>query len=102
MLTKLFLDDCRPVPDSSWQLVTTAAQCIAALETQSYDCVSLDHDLGPEEAGTGYDVLLWLEKMTYEQDRFLSLDIQIHTANPVARVRMQAARSSIFKYRENR
>lgn len=53
--------------------------------------VSLDHDLGPPSAGTGYDVALWLEEGLALQDRPLPQDAAIHSANPVGRAKMSAA-----------
>jgi len=64
--------------------------------------ISLDHDLGdwtstPER--TGYDVLTWLECEVHNggyQNRPLP-KIHVHSANPVARKRMEAAITAIFK-----
>jgi hypothetical protein len=44
--------------------------------------ISLDHDLGLEEAGTGYDVAKWIEEATYNKT-LNKLNWNIHSANPV-------------------
>ncbi|HHQ4547340.1 MULTISPECIES: cyclic-phosphate processing receiver domain-containing protein [Aeromonas] len=33
---------------------------IAWLETETVTEISLDHDLGDDDRGTGYDVILWI------------------------------------------
>lgn len=37
-------------------------ETIAFLEKGGVELISLDHDLGDDERGTGYDVLLWIEE----------------------------------------
>jgi hypothetical protein len=43
---KVFLDDRRPAPDSSWTVVQTPEEAIALLETGQVEVISFDHDLG--------------------------------------------------------
>jgi hypothetical protein len=52
--------------------------------------LSLDHDLGDDLHGTGYDVLLWVEEAVVLSG-FQPPRITIHSANPAARQRMKAA-----------
>lgn len=59
--------------------------------------ISLDHDLGDDERGTGYHVLLWIEEMVALHNSKPPV-IHIHTANPTARNRMEAARSAIYRH----
>jgi len=91
---KLWLDDVRPAPDG-WVHCTTAPAAIALLSANDVDEISLDHDLGPDENGTGYDVLLWVERQVARWPHFIVPAIRVHTANPVARRRMLAALRSI-------
>lgn len=56
--------------------------------------VSLDHDLGDDARGTGYDVLAWIEEAVVTRG-FRPPEIRIHTANPAARQRMDAAATAI-------
>ena len=96
---KLWLDDERPVP-AGWVGVKTAPQAIELIASGVVAVVSLDHDLGEPEAvvGNGYQVLLAMEAMAAQgQGQGLPREIRIHTANPVARNRMAAARESILR-----
>jgi hypothetical protein len=91
---KIYLDDVRPAP-KGWILVKTASEMINYLETSNVVEISLDHDLGIEE--TGYDVLLYIEKKVVLEGYKAPL-IHIHTANPVARIKMMQARNNILQY----
>ncbi len=90
---KVFLDDVRTAPEG-WVHVLWPDQVIALLETGQVADLSLDHDLGDDARGTGYDVLPWIENAVVEHG-FLPPRITIHSANPVARARMEAAIESI-------
>ncbi len=67
------------------------------LECAEVEMISLDHDLGPPEAGDGYEVLLWIERQVATRG-WVPPVIHIHTANPVARLRMEAALRSIKRH----
>ena len=58
---RVFLDDKRTAPDG-WLRVHWPTEAIALLETGSVEELSLDHDLGDDERGAGYDVVLWIEE----------------------------------------
>lgn len=90
MSTKLFLDDERKLPPSFNTHVYTAPNAIIMLKRGNIEAVSLDHDLGLEEAGTGYDVAKFIEEAAFHK-ALEPFDCYIHTANPVARVRMLQA-----------
>lgn len=90
---KIFLDDERPAP-SGWTLMRWPYEVIAALQTHRVTEISLDHDLGDDAMGTGYDVLVWLES-TVARHSFALPVIHIHTANSAARPRMLAAVAQI-------
>jgi hypothetical protein len=99
-MLKVFLDDIRIPSDvypneSNWVTVTTASECIDMLTKNHVDVLSLDHDLGDDSDGTGYDVLRWLEEQVYMHDYEAPLDIRVHSANPVGRARMLSAITSI-------
>ncbi len=89
----LWLDDERPAPPG-WSRVHTAEEAIEFLAKRPCNIVSLDHDLG-EDAGTGYDVLLWIERHVFEDANFQPPDIRIHTANISARTKMELGVESI-------
>ena len=86
---KLFLDDERTPPEG-WTLVRWPDEVINQLKTGKVIEISLDHDLGDDERGTGYDVLVWIEKMVILEG-FKPPKIKIHTANISARQKMEAA-----------
>ena len=100
---KVYLDDVRPAPDG-WIRTWWPVEVIALLKTGEVTEISLDHDLGdhfgrPSDIlyeRTGYDVLLWIEQEV-ALEGFDPPIIHIHTANPVADVRMRAAVEAIYK-----
>jgi CheY-like chemotaxis protein len=71
--------------------VDTAKDCIEILETEQFDVVFLDHDLGGEvyvseaNTNTGSEVVRWL--MLHVMD--LNPYIIVHSHNTVAAERMQ-------------
>ncbi len=96
---RVWLDDKRPAPDG-WTPCRWPYEVIALLKRGEVAEVSLDHDLGDDVYADGYDVLLWLERAVFEG--FDPPEIRIHTANPAARVRMEAAREAIERVAERR
>lgn len=98
----LYLDDER-TPYEGWLLSKTAWKAIEQLTIRNdIDIVSLDHDLGPVEAGTGYDVLCFIEECAFHNKGYVPPEIRIHTANPSARVKMQLGADKINKIRIER
>ena len=84
---KVYLDDERKTPDG-WVRVYWPDEAIELLETGNVAEISLDHDLGDDEHGTGYDVVLWIEEAVYTQN-FIPPIIAVHSANPSAREKME-------------
>lgn len=97
---KLYLDDERPTPDG-WKRAYTAAEAIKELSWRNVTHLSLDHDLGPNTAGTGYTVCLWLEEMIGNDPTFPLPEIILHTANPVGRQNMQRVLDAIARRKQN-
>lgn len=97
---KVYLDDERTPPDG-WYLVRWPDEAIALLETSAVTHLSLDHDLGDDARGTGYDVLLWIEEAVVTRG-FNAPHIFIHSANSSARVKMLGAVSSIKRLSDMR
>lgn len=85
---RVFLDDERPIPHG-WHGVRWPEEAIALLEGGEVEELSLDHDLGDDAHGTGYDVLVWLERAVAERG-FRPPRLHVHSANPAARERMLA------------
>lgn len=85
---RVFPDDLRSAPDG-WLHVFWPEEAIAILETNNVATISLDHDLGDDARGTGYDVLLWIEEAVALRG-FHPPQMLVHSANPPARERMLA------------
>lgn len=94
-MLKLWLDDERPAP-KGWTWCKSGIEFIRKLywyEGQ-IDEVSLDHDLG-NKCHSGYDILCFLEREIAEGHLKHVPKINIHTANPAGRKRMEQAVESI-------
>lgn len=90
---KVFLDDERATPEG-WVRTFWPEEVIALLETGQVVELSLDHDLGDDEHGTGYTVLLWLEEQVALHG-MAPPELRVHSANSSARLKMEAAIASI-------
>lgn len=90
---KVYLDDEREAPEG-WVRVYWPFQVIELLKTGEVTEISLDHDLGDDLRGTGYDVILWIEEAVYTEG-FEPPVIHIHSANSSSRQKMQAGINSI-------
>ena len=90
---KVYLDDERPTPPG-WVGVRWPDEAIRLLESEEVSEISLDHDLGDDERGTGYTVILWLEEAVALRG-FVPPAITIHTANASARQKMLLGAQSI-------
>lgn len=95
---KVFLDDKRPAP-KGWVRTYLIDETIALLKTGKVNELSLDHDLGDDKRGTGYDVVLWIE---YEvaTNGFKPPIILVHSDNPSAKQKMLAGIKAIYKRTE--
>ena len=92
---RIFLDDTRPAPPG-WERAYWPDEVIAALKLGDVAEISLDHDLGDDARGTGYDVIRWIEEAV-ARHHFVPPRIRVHSANPVARARMLAGIRSIAR-----
>ena len=97
---KIYLDDERVTP-IGWHRVYWPDEAISLLKTGQVKEISLDHDLGDDERGTGYDVILWIEEAIFPTE-FLPPIIHIHSANSSAKLKMEQGIKSINeKYKSN-
>lgn len=94
----VWLDDERAEPEG-WVRVRWPSEAIELLRTGNVDTISLDHDLGDDTIGTGYDVLTWIEETSFIDKIFVLPKILLHTMNPVAREKMKRTIVSIEKHR---
>ncbi len=90
---RIYLDDERPTP-AGWVRVYWPDEAIALLETGKADEISLDHDLGDDVRGTGYDVVLWVEEAVALRG-FRPPKMAVHSANSSARQKMLAGIAAI-------
>ena len=90
------MDDERVAPDG-WTQVRWPDEAIKLLQDGAVTHLSLDHDLGDDKRGTGYDVLLWIEQEVALSQFTPPAKIEVHSANPAGRKRMLAAIDSIMK-----
>jgi hypothetical protein len=92
---KIYLDDERPTPEG-WHSCRWPQQVIDLLKVGSVTHLSLDHDLGDDARGTGYDVVLWIEEAVATTD-FEPPEILVHSANVSAKAKMEAGIRSISR-----
>ena len=84
---KVYLDDERTTPDG-WVRVYWPDEAIELLNSGNVTEISLDHDLGDDERGTGYDVVLWIEEQVALRG-FTPPAMTVHSANVSARTKME-------------
>lgn len=97
---RIYLDDERPAPEG-WLSVHWPSEAIAVLLSGQVQEISLDHDLGDDERGTGYDVILWIEEAVALR-AFVPPRIHVHSANASAREKMVAGMRSIERLSAHR
>lgn len=95
---KVFLDDERVTP-AGWTRVYWPREAIRLLETGTVEEISLDHDLGDDGRGTGYDVILWIEEAVALRG-FQPPKIIVHSANSSARDKMEAGVLAIERLKQ--
>jgi hypothetical protein len=94
---KIWLDDIRPMPDGFDIHVMKASEAISYLKAGNVELISLDHDLGDEANGTGYDVAKFIEEAAF--NRILKpLVVRVHSANPVGISNMERAITNAEQY----
>lgn len=92
---KVYLDDERTPPEG-WILVRWPDEAIELLKTGQVTELSLDHDLGDGERGTGYDVVLWIEEAVATW-QIVPPKMKVHSANSSARLKMEAGIANIAR-----
>lgn len=90
---KVYLDDEREAPEG-WIQTRWPDETIELLKTGEVTELSLDHDLGDDERGTGYDVVLWVEEQVATEG-FEPPAMNVHSANSSARIKMEAGIAAI-------
>lgn len=90
---KVYLDDERQTPEG-WTRVFWPDEAIELLKNGKVTHISLDHDLGDDASGIGYDVVLWTENAV-ALDGFQPPAMFVHSANSSAREKMEAGIAAI-------
>lgn len=96
---RIYLDDERVAPPG-WIQARWPDEVIEALARGGVEEVSLDHDLGDDARGTGYDVLLWIEEAVVLRG-FQPPRLHVHSANTAARQRMESAIHAIERHAQH-
>jgi hypothetical protein len=95
---KLYIDDLRAPPDTSWTVARTSQEAMALLVSHLSEIthISFDHDLGGDD--TTRPVAAYLEEMRHGLTPF-PIETTIHSANPVGRAWLVHAlsRSTIYR-----
>lgn len=91
---KVYLDDERTTPEG-WIRVYWPDEAIELLKSGDITEISLDHDLGDDERGTGYDVLLWIEEQVVLHG-FVPPKLSVQSANVSARIKMESGIRAIM------
>ena len=90
---KFYLDDERETLQD-WIRVYWPDEAIELLRSGEVIEISLDHDLGDDNRGTGYDVVKWIEEEVATND-FDPPIIRVHSANVSARKKMELGIAAI-------
>jgi hypothetical protein len=91
---QIYFDDERVTPEG-WTRVYWPTEAIELLKSGRVVEISLDHDLGDDERGTGYDVVLWIEEQVALHG-FVPPKMSVHSANVSARAKMEAGIRAIM------
>lgn len=92
----MWLDDHRPMPAHYTHWVKTADKAIELLATGEVIECSLDHDLGSDFNGTGYDVAKWIEEQAHA-GTLKPIRCKVHSQNPVGAKNMKMALQSAYR-----
>ena len=93
----VWLDDTRPEPDG-WFRAYWPDEIYPLLLNNQVLAMSLDHDLGDDDRGTGYTLMRWLEERVALGEVKVLPAIRIHSANPTGRSNMHRAIESCRRF----
>ncbi|TWU21715.1 hypothetical protein Pla52o_39020 [Novipirellula galeiformis] len=92
---KIYLDDERVTPEG-WARVYWPDEAIKLLQSGDVTAISLDHDLGDDDRGTGYDVVFLSDEQVALHDCVPTV-MQVHSENVSARTKMPTALTAMEK-----
>lgn len=103
-MTKLYLDDLRPLPDDSYILARSFSKAIEYVKQNGIpNFISFDHDLGVDKNDnllpTGYDFAKWLVEMDMDNIYKFPADFDffVHSANPVGKTNIETYLNNYLK-----
>lgn len=109
---RVYLDDERTPEQAGvsidWVRTYTPETTIALLEVPGLvDEISLDNDLGLEDASNGvpregYTVFKWIENKVATDDAYIPPVIHVHTSNTVQGNKMRAGVEAIYRLLQKR
>jgi hypothetical protein len=73
-----------------------AGRCYCPTQGKPSDRLEPGHDLGDDNRGTGYDVVLWVEEAV-ATNSFIPPKMKVHSANSSARLKMENGIESIVR-----
>jgi len=94
---KVWLDDYRDMPAAFDVHAKNFADAMSLLASGDVTFISLDHDLGYPNDGSGYDVAKWIEAQA-RLGNLKRLKWDIHSANPVGVKNIRAALEQADKF----
>ena len=99
----VWLDDVRPAPEG-FVWAKNAFYAIELIKSRKVKFISFDHDLGGDDEETlyknnGYAVACEIERLAHD-NKIEPIAYEIHSANPVGRMRIDFAMRSAQRYWE--
>lgn len=97
---KIFLDDIRDPPDSSWTVARSYDAAVALLEQGWPEMISFDHDLGEDR--TGFDFAKYLVELDLDSGTMpVNFQFQVHSANPIGRQNIEGLLDGYIRWKAN-
>lgn len=97
---KVYLDDKRPTPNG-YVRAFWPEDVQLFIESLNVTELSLDHDLGDDEHGTGNDVVCYVEEKVYFTD-YVAPKISVHSDNSSAKAKMMLGINNIINKQKER
>jgi hypothetical protein len=92
---KLWVDDLRSPPDSTWHWVLTVEDALTCIRRSTISEIAFDHDLGT--GGEAYNIAVYIEEGAYFK-MLPRMKWSIHSANPVGAQKIRIAMERAERY----
>lgn len=96
---KLFIDDVRNSPDTTWTIARSSNEAIILVEANGVpDVISFDHDLGEDD--TSMIFINWFIENVLDKKLHIphNFSFIVHSANPVGRENIQSKLNSFLRF----